>query len=34
MGELSLNLPAALNLVEPLDRQTLGERAYANWRIF
>jgi hypothetical protein len=25
-----LNLPAALNLVEPLDRQTLGERAYAK----
>jgi DNA-binding GntR family transcriptional regulator len=25
-----LNLPAALNLVEPLDRQTLGERAYAQ----
>jgi DNA-binding GntR family transcriptional regulator len=30
MGELALNLPAALNLVEPLDRQTLGERAYAK----
>jgi DNA-binding GntR family transcriptional regulator len=27
---LALNLPAALNLVEPLDRQTLGERAYAQ----
>jgi DNA-binding GntR family transcriptional regulator len=26
----ALNLPAALNLVEPLDRQTLGERAYAQ----
>jgi DNA-binding GntR family transcriptional regulator len=25
-----LNLTAALNLVEPLDRQTLGERAYAK----
>jgi DNA-binding GntR family transcriptional regulator len=25
-----LNLPAALNLVEPLDRQTLGERVYAR----
>jgi DNA-binding GntR family transcriptional regulator len=25
-----LNLPAALNLVEPLERQTLGERAYAQ----
>jgi DNA-binding GntR family transcriptional regulator len=25
-----VNLPAALNLVEPLDRQTLGERAYAQ----
>jgi DNA-binding GntR family transcriptional regulator len=25
-----LNLPAALHLVEPLDRQTLGERAYAK----
>jgi DNA-binding GntR family transcriptional regulator len=25
-----LNLPAALNLMEPLDRQTLGERAYAK----
>ena len=25
-----MNLPAALNLVEPLDRQTLGERAYAQ----
>ena len=25
-----MNLPAALNLVEPLDRQTLGERAYAR----
>jgi DNA-binding GntR family transcriptional regulator len=25
-----LNLPATLNLVEPLDRQTLGERAYAR----
>jgi DNA-binding GntR family transcriptional regulator len=25
-----LNLPAALTLVEPLDRQTLGERAYAQ----
>jgi len=25
-----LNLPVALNLVEPLDRQTLGERAYAK----
>src|SRR5258708_702973 len=30
MGDLALNLPAALNLVEPLDRQTLGERAYAK----
>src|SRR5258708_28602665 len=30
MGDLALNLPAALNLVEPLDRQTLGERAYAR----
>jgi DNA-binding GntR family transcriptional regulator len=29
-GDLALNLPAALNLVEPLDRQTLGERAYAK----
>jgi DNA-binding GntR family transcriptional regulator len=26
-----LNLPAALNLVEPLGRQTLGERAYAQF---
>ncbi|MEH2476093.1 DNA-binding GntR family transcriptional regulator [Nitrobacteraceae bacterium AZCC 2161] len=25
-----MNLPAALTLVEPLDRQTLGERAYAQ----
>ena len=25
-----MNLPAALHLVEPLDRQTLGERAYAR----
>ena len=25
-----MNLPAALNLVQPLDRQTLGERAYAK----
>ena len=25
-----MNLPAALNLVEPLDRQTLGERANAQ----
>lgn len=25
-----MNLPTALNLVEPLDRQTLGERAYAQ----
>jgi DNA-binding GntR family transcriptional regulator len=25
-----LSLPAALTLVEPLDRQTLGERAYAQ----
>lgn len=25
-----MNLPVALNLVEPLDRQTLGERAYAK----
>jgi DNA-binding GntR family transcriptional regulator len=25
-----LNLPAALSLVQPLDRQTLGERAYAR----
>jgi DNA-binding GntR family transcriptional regulator len=25
-----LNLPAALHLVEPLDRQTLGQRAYAK----
>ena len=25
-----MNLPATLNLVEPLDRQTLGERAYAQ----
>jgi Bacterial regulatory proteins, gntR family len=30
IGEWPLNLPAALNLVEPLDRQTLGERAYAQ----
>jgi DNA-binding GntR family transcriptional regulator len=30
IGEGTLNLPAALNLVEPLDRQTLGERAYAQ----
>jgi DNA-binding GntR family transcriptional regulator len=30
LGELALNLPAALNLVEPLDRQTLGERAYVR----
>ena len=30
MGDPALNLPAALNLVEPLDRQTLGERAYAK----
>jgi DNA-binding GntR family transcriptional regulator len=30
MGVPALNLPAALNLVEPLDRQTLGERAYAK----
>lgn len=29
-GDDTLNLPAALNLVEPLDRQTLGERAYAQ----
>jgi DNA-binding GntR family transcriptional regulator len=29
-GDLALNLPAALNLVEPPDRQTLGERAYAK----
>jgi hypothetical protein len=29
-GDLALNLPAALNLVAPLDRQTLGERAYAK----
>jgi DNA-binding GntR family transcriptional regulator len=29
-GDVALNLPAALNLVEPLDRQTLGERAYAQ----
>lgn len=29
-GSLKLNLPAALNLVAPLDRQTLGERAYAQ----
>jgi DNA-binding GntR family transcriptional regulator len=29
-GDLTLNLPAALHLVEPLDRQTLGERAYAQ----
>lgn len=29
-GDVALNLPAALNLVEPLDRQTLGERAYAK----
>jgi DNA-binding GntR family transcriptional regulator len=29
-GRNALNLPAALNLVEPLDRQTLGERAYAK----
>jgi DNA-binding GntR family transcriptional regulator len=28
--ENALNLPAALNLVEPLERQTLGERAYAK----
>lgn len=26
----ALNLPAALNLMQPLDRQTLGERAYAK----
>ena len=25
-----MNLPTALNLVDPLDRQTLGERAYAK----
>lgn len=25
-----MNLPVALSLVEPLDRQTLGERAYAQ----
>ena len=25
-----MNLPAALNLMQPLDRQTLGERAYAK----
>ncbi|WP_441243251.1 GntR family transcriptional regulator [Tardiphaga sp. 768_D3_N2_1] len=25
-----MNLPTALSLVEPLDRQTLGERAYAQ----
>ena len=25
-----MNLPAALNLVGPLERQTLGERAYAK----
>lgn len=25
-----MNLPGALNLVEPLDRQTLGERAYGQ----
>src|SRR3954453_16755060 len=30
MGGPALNLPAALNLVDPLDRQTLGERAYAK----
>ena len=30
MGDSALNLPTALNLVEPLDRQTLGERAYAK----
>ena len=30
LGDDTLNLPAALNLVEPLDRQTLGERAYAR----
>src|SRR6202048_1521188 len=29
-GRPSVNLPAALNLVEPLDRQTLGERAYVQ----
>jgi DNA-binding GntR family transcriptional regulator len=29
-GDPALNLPAALNLVAPLDRQTLGERAYAK----
>src|SRR4029079_15188528 len=29
-GVLALNLPAALNLMQPLDRQTLGERAYAK----
>jgi DNA-binding GntR family transcriptional regulator len=29
-GSLALNLPVALNLAEPLDRQTLGERAYAK----
>src|SRR6476660_1582995 len=30
MGVPGVNLPAALTLVEPLDRQTLGERAYAR----
>src|SRR3979409_379388 len=30
VGRPSLNLPAALNLIDPLDRQTLGERAYAK----
>jgi DNA-binding GntR family transcriptional regulator len=29
-GRNALNLPVALNLMEPLDRQTLGERAYAK----
>jgi len=30
MESPELNLPTALNLVEPLDRQTLGERAYGK----
>jgi DNA-binding GntR family transcriptional regulator len=30
LSEIALGLPAALTLVEPLDRQTLGERAYAQ----
>jgi DNA-binding GntR family transcriptional regulator len=30
MGAPGVNLPAALTLVAPLDRQTLGERAYVR----